>query len=143
MIFEKSLYFEKLSPFKLELNFGNYYLCDNFVVGELYESTHLDWKKTKVIINELYKFYGKNAKLAYIANRINDYSVDPQNWIRIDKEYDLLIASAIVAYSKSTYINACIEKNFTNKSMKRCFSLTEAIDWVEGLNEFGFLQKVS
>lgn len=142
MKFEKSLYFEKFSPKKLELDFGIYYLCTNFFVGELYESVHVDWTKVEELISELYTFYGENTKLAYISNRINDYSVDPQNWVKVDKHYDLLVASAIVAYNNSTYINASIEKNFTKMSIKRCLSLTEAIEWIESLEEFNTLQKV-
>jgi hypothetical protein len=142
MKFEKSLYFEKLSPTRLELDFGTYYLCRNFFVGELNESVHFDWDKAEQVIYELYKFYGEDAKLAYIANRINDYSVDPQNWIKVETQHEFLIASAIVAYNNSTYINASIEKNFTKSSIKRCLSLTEAIEWVEGLKEFNKMQKV-
>jgi hypothetical protein len=140
MKFEKSLYFEKLNPFKLELPFGTYFLCPNFVVGELRESVHLDWDKAEIIIEELYSFYGTKAKIAYIANRINDYSIDPQNWIKIEQQYDLLVASAIVAYNNSTYMNASIEKNFSSKSIKRCLSLDEAIEWTYSLAEFNTIR---
>lgn len=136
MKFDKSPYFEKHNPKKLELPFGNYYLCKHYFVGELKEGVHFDWSKAKILIQEILKFYGENAKVAYIANRINAYSIDPQNWLKIEKEYDILVASAIVAYNNSTYINASLEKHFTQKSIKRCLSLSEAIQWVENLKEF-------
>jgi len=136
MKFEKTSYFSKLKPFKLELEFGNYYLCEKFVVGELFEGVHLDWDMTKALITKIHAYYGKDAKIAYIANRVNAYSIDPQNWKKTEKNYNILIAGAIVVYNNSSYINASLEKLFTEKSLKRCLSLTEAIEWVESLKEF-------
>ncbi|MBC3758605.1 hypothetical protein H7U19_09335 [Hyunsoonleella sp. SJ7] len=136
MTFEKSPFFEKLKPYKLSLSFGNYYLCEHFVVAEPHEGVHFDWSKAQVLIKELNKFYGENAQVAYVANRINSYSIDPQNWLRIEKHYNILVASAIVAYNNASYINASLEKHFSNKSIKRCLSLSEAIRWVENLKEF-------
>ncbi|MEW4925378.1 hypothetical protein [Algibacter sp. 2305UL17-15] len=136
MKFEKSPYFEKLKPYKLELPFGNYYLCPNFFIGELFEGVHFDWEKTEILVKEIIKFYGEFKPIAFISNRINSYSVDPQNWIKIVQKYNILVASAIVAYNNSNYINASLEKHFAKKSIKRCLSLSEAIGWVESLEEF-------
>jgi hypothetical protein len=136
MEFEKSPYFEIYKPYKLKLVFGNYYFCKNLVIGELFEGTHFNWSMAKNLISEIHNHYGKKAKVCYIANRINAYSIDPQNWLRIEKESDILIASAIVVYNKASYINASLEKHFTQKSIKRCLSLDEALDWVKNLKEF-------
>ncbi|MFS4481425.1 hypothetical protein ACKGJY_00270 [Hyunsoonleella sp. 2307UL5-6] len=136
MKFEKTPYFNKLKPYKLKLSFGNYYFCEDLIVGELFEGIHFDWAMAKDLISEIYIHYGENAKIYYIANRINSYSIDPQNWLKIEKEHDILKASAIVVYSNSSYINASLEKHFTKKSIKRCFSLVEAINWVGNFKEF-------
>ncbi|WP_298553430.1 hypothetical protein [uncultured Algibacter sp.] len=48
----------------------------------------------------------------------------------------MIVASAIVIYNNSNYMNASIEKQFTNRSIKRCMSLKEAIGWMESLKEF-------
>ncbi len=136
MKFEKSPQYKILKPTKLKLPFGFYYFCNNFIVGELFEGVHFDWDMAKILIKEIYAHYGEGARVAYIANRINAYSIDPQNWVKLEKEYDVLIASAIVIYNNASYINASLEKQFTQKSIKRCLSLTEAIQWVENLEEF-------
>jgi hypothetical protein len=136
MKFEESNIFKKLTPFKLIMPFGNYYLCPNFFIGELHEGVHLDWSKVELLIPEILKFYSPNAKIVYIANRINSYSIDPQNWVRLEKDYDLLVASAIIIYNKPSYINASLEKQFAKQSIKRCLSLNEAVGWVENLKEF-------
>lgn len=136
MRFEKSDYFEKLNPTKVEFTFGTYYFCDNFIVGELNEGIHLDWDKAEAIFQAAINHYGKHTKVAYIANRINAYSVDPQNWKKSEEKYNFLTASAIVSYNNASYLNASLEKQFTSKSIKRCLSLSEAIKWIEGLKEF-------
>ncbi len=136
MKFEKSPYFEKLKPLKVKLAFGNYYFCDQLVIGEINEGMHITWSMAKILIQEILKFYGDAAKIAYVANRVNSYSIDPQNWIRLEREYNFLVASAIVIYNNPSYINASLEKNFSHKSMKRCLSLSEAISWVKSLREF-------
>ncbi|GAL68962.1 hypothetical protein [Jejuia pallidilutea] len=136
MKFEKSPYFKTLKPYKLELNFGNYYFCEKFIVSELFEGVHFDWDMVQELIQEIYKFYGEGIKLGYIANRVNAYSIDPQNWLKIEKKYNILVAAAIVVYNNATYINASLEKLFTQKSIKRCLSLKEAVEWIESLEEF-------
>ena len=61
-------------------------------------------------------FYGKDLKIAYISNGINAYSIEPQLWMKFDKEYNFVIASAIVVHNDLNYINASIEKKFSSSS---------------------------
>lgn len=135
MRFEKSQYFDDLKPHKLVMPFGTFYFCDKFFISELNEGIHFEWDKIEDVMTELIKFYGKDAKLGYIPNRVNSYSVNPQYWDKVDKKYNMIIASAIVVYSPMTMLNATLEKRFFNKSMKRCRSLSEAIKWMLNLKE--------
>ncbi|MEP3839198.1 MAG: hypothetical protein ABJM36_16260 [Algibacter sp.] len=121
---------------KLEMPFGNFFICDKFCVGEIHEGVHYDWDKLFEVMEILQDFYSKDTQFAYISNRINHYSTDPSNWTKVEKSSYNLIASAIVIYNNSTYMNASIEKQFTNLSIKRCMSLEQAIDWILNLNEF-------
>lgn len=136
MKFKDTACYETYNPMDLKLSFGDYYFCNNFIIGEIFEGVHIDWDKAEKLISEVIKHYGKDAKIAYIANRINPYSIDPQNWLRIEKNYNFLIASAIVVYNDANYINVSLEKQFTSKSIKRCLSLNQAIAWIEKLEEF-------
>ncbi len=136
MRFEESGYYNSVKPYKLELPFGNFYLCEKFFISELNEGIHFDWDKIENVMSELIKFYGKGAKLGYIPNRVNSYSVNPHYWDKVDKEYNMIVASAIVFYSPMTMMNATLEKQFFKKSMKRCRSLSEAIEWMTNLDEF-------
>lgn len=136
MNFESYSYSKKINYTKLEMPFGIYYLCDKFFIGELHEGIHFDWKKTEFAIEKIISFYGRDAKIGFISNRINHFSTDPSNWTKVEEKYNLIVASAIVIYNNSNFMNASIEKQFTKKSIKRCMSLKEAIKWMESLKEF-------
>lgn len=136
MRFEQSKFFDLLPHFKLEFSFGNYYLFDEFVIGELHEGIHFNWDKSLEVIGAFFDYYGPNRNVAYISNRVECYSNEPHLWQQFHKEFDFVMAIAVVTYSDFGYINASIEKKFTNKSLKRCNSLDEAIGWVKRLKEF-------
>lgn len=134
MKFESTDFF-KNSHFKLEMDFGNYYLFENYFVGELNEGVHFDWKKTQLVVQELMSFYGDNCKIGFISNRVNRYSVDPQNWTNVEKKYNIINASAIITYNLATQHNASLEKHFSNIKIKQCFTIEEAIKWMTSYQE--------
>ena len=53
MKFENSEYYKTLKHFKLELSFGHYYLCKKFIIGEMNEGIHFDWKKAKLSMDKI------------------------------------------------------------------------------------------
>jgi len=135
MEFKKSIYSNTIKYSKIEMPFGDFYFCEKFIISEINEGIHFDWEMIKSVITKLYEFYGKDVKLGYISNRINSYSSDPQSWDKLNKELDAIVASAIVTYSNITFMNASLEKKFYKKSIKRCLSLPEAVEWVYKLKE--------
>lgn len=136
MRFENSKYFSLLQHSKFEFSFGNYYLFDNFIISELYEGIHFDWNKIQEVIDVLIDFYGPDLKIGYISNRVHSYSIEPQLWLDFHKDFDFIVASAVISYSDFNYINATLEKHFTTSSLKRCSNLGEAISWIQNLHEF-------
>lgn len=136
MRFEDSKYFKELKPKKLEFSFGNFYLCDRFFVSEIHEGKHFGWNQVKLVVTKILEFYGDDAKLVYISNRINSYSAEPQSWLKVDEKLNFIVAGALVIYNNFSFINASLEKHFSKKSIKRCSSLEEAVNWVNGLREF-------
>ena len=135
MRFENSPFFEKMKCKKVVLDFGSYYLLEDFFIMEVNEGVHFNWDKLSVLLNSLRDYYGIHKQLAYIANRINPYSIDPVLWSYFDKEDSILFAAAIVSYRDSTYLNANIEKQMASIPIKRSHSLEEAIHWVKQLDE--------
>ncbi|TDU40224.1 hypothetical protein BXY82_2270 [Gelidibacter sediminis] len=136
MRFEKSIFFDLVPHFKIEFSFGDFFLCKNFVISELHEGIHFDWDKILEVIEAIGTYYGEDFEIAYISNRVESYSIDPHLWHRFHKEFNFIIASATVVYNDFGYINASIEKQFANISLKRCGSLVEALNWVKHLKEF-------
>ncbi|WP_445735642.1 hypothetical protein [Mariniflexile sp.] len=134
MKFEDSQYVESVH-YKIEMPFGNFYLLDKFFISELNEGVHFDWEMIKNIMEEVVDFYGENTKIGYISNRVNSYSMDPQNWIAVQNKYNMFVAGAIIYYNNMTFMNSSLEKKFASISVKRCLSLEEAIGWILGLKE--------
>ena len=135
MKFEDSTYFNLLNHKLIELPFGRYFLLDEFIIAEINQEIHLDWKKIEMIISKLINHYGEEINIAYISNRVNSYSFEPNSWIKFEKEYGFVFATAIVYYDQMNAYNATLEKHLVQNSLKRCRSLDEAIHWVLNLKE--------
>ncbi|MBU2951176.1 hypothetical protein KO493_10755 [Tamlana agarivorans] len=134
MKFENSPLSKTFSFNKLELPFGNFFLCKKFIVSEIHEGEHFDMDKIMFAAKEIIAYYGEEAKIAYISNRVNSYSTDPQDWANITANSNQLIATAIISYNQMGQLNANLEKHFAKLEMKICDSLEEAITWVNSLN---------
>jgi hypothetical protein len=104
-----------------------------FFIAELHESIHFDWDMVKNVLGDVIEFYGKDAKLGYLYNRVNSYSMNPHSWEKVYKKYGIIIASAIVVYNNFTSLNAELEKQFSSRRIKSCYSLSEAINWISNL----------
>jgi hypothetical protein len=136
MTFENSKYFNLLPNSKIEFSFGTFFFLDKIIISELHEGIHFDWDKIEQVISEIAEHYGDNFKVAFLSNRINSYSIEPQLWVDFYKDYHFIVATAIVAYNDFNYKNAALEKHFSKNSIKRCETLDEAMEWIQNLNEF-------
>ena len=136
MTFENSKYFNLLPSSKIEFSFGTFFFLDKIIVSEIYEGTHFGWDKIEQVISAAAEHYGDNFKVAFLSNRINSYSIEPQLWMKFYNEYHFIVASAIVAYNDFNFKNATLEKHFSKNSIKRCETLDEAMEWIFELKEF-------
>ncbi|WP_179316874.1 hypothetical protein [Winogradskyella undariae] len=136
MRFEYCKYSKLIAYEKIEFSFGVIYATKYFLLSELNEGIHVNYDIAGQIVSRFSEYIDKGAKVCYISNRLNSYSIEPQIWTEFNNEYDTFIASAIVSYTNLSYLNASLEKQFFNKSLKRCKSLVEAIEWVMNLEEF-------
>ncbi|MBR9846507.1 MAG: hypothetical protein GYB35_10600 [Algicola sp.] len=135
MTFENSKYSNLLEYKKVEFPFGNVYITKQFIISELNEGIHVDYDLVSKLISKFSEDISNDIKIGYIANRINAYSFEPQLWLDFNNDFDLLVASAVVTYSDFGYLNSSLEKHFFKKSLKRCRSLDEAIEWMMELDE--------
>jgi len=136
MTFENSKYSKVLEYKKFEFLFGNLYITNHFVISELNEGIHVDYKMVSELIHKFSEEISNDIKIGYIANRKNAYSFEPQLWVDFNNDYDFIVASAVVIYNDFSYLNSTLEKHFFKKSLKRSHSLDEAIEWMLALDEF-------
>ena len=130
MKFENSSFFE-LKHFKLEMPFGNFYFLETFFIGEINEGVHFDWNMIQSVMEHVVDFYGADAKIGYIPNRINSYSINPQTWNKVQKKYNMIHVGAIISYNNFNFMNASLENKISDTIIiKSCHSLNEAIEWV-------------
>jgi hypothetical protein len=117
---------------EINYSFGNFYLFDTFVVGEVHEDVNVSWKEHgKQLAEEITNLYDNNGKdLVYISNRVNDYSVIPMDWKKFFSLSYNLKAYGIISYTKTGFFNAMLERMFVNTKLRWFNSLEDAIDWV-------------
>jgi len=120
---------------KITLNSGDFYFFKKFIIAEIANGVHFDWETAKETIDLAYEYYGQDIKVAYISNRVNDYSVNAQDWLKFYKERHHLEAIAIVAYNKIGIMNVVLEKIFTQTRLKKFNNLDEAVNWVLTLKD--------
>ncbi|OAB78047.1 hypothetical protein [Cochleicola gelatinilyticus] len=115
---------------KVSLPSGNYYFFKKFVVAEINEGIHFNWDVAEVVVKKAYEHYGENLKVAYISNRVNDYTISPQDWLNFYRERHRLEAFAIVAYNKKGLMAVVLEKIFSQSMLQKFNSLDKAVNWV-------------
>lgn len=124
---------ELKSEYNLEevhmLPYGSFFFFDDFIISEINEGVLFNWEKAKKVIDLAYAHYGPNPELVYISNRINSYSVVPQDWLKFFSNKHPLVAMAVVAKSKKSTINLKMEKLFFFSNIKKFNDLEEAIAW--------------
>jgi len=136
MNFEYSKFQHKYTYVKKEFHLRNFYLCDNFYISEIFEEVNYSWEEVELLNDLLLEYYDPNIKIGWVSNRINSHFIEPQSWIKFHEKYDFYVASAIVSYNDITYLNATIEKQFSNINIKRCSNSGRALDWITSLKEF-------
>lgn len=111
--------------------FGDFYIFEKFVLGEIAEGVHFDWEKAQILIEKVYYHFGsRDVEINYISNRINSYSVNAQDWLKFYKERHTVDRVAIVACEEKGLLSVQLEKMFTKSKYKTFSSLEDAIGWV-------------
>ncbi|NJB72598.1 hypothetical protein GGR42_003089 [Saonia flava] len=133
----------KNSPFykeaiqEINYPFGDFYLFENFVIGEIKADIVFTWADHgQKVVEELTDLYGENGKgLVYITNRVNSYSVVPSDWINFYKLSYQLKGYAVVSYSSKGLLNSFLEKIFMRNTWHSFEKLENAISWAKSLSE--------
>ncbi|GAA4278636.1 hypothetical protein [Aquimarina mytili] len=119
----------------LNYDYGEFYLFDSFVVGEVHKDIVFTWKDhAKAVVEEITSLYDQNGKdLVYITNRINQYSVVPSDWLHFFKYSYSLKGYGIVSYNQKGMLNTVFEKLFMRSKLQNFDNLNDAIIWARNL----------
>ena len=113
---------------KISNESGNFYIFEKFVISKISRGVKFNWEIAKEVIEEVYSFFGtKQIKVSYISNRINSYSLYPQDWLQFYNNKNHLEALAIVTYNKIGLTNILLEKLFVQSTLKKFESLEGAV----------------
>jgi len=116
---------------KLILGFGEFYVFDKFIIGEVYEGQHVGWDSVKILIDKVYEhFESTDIDIAYISNRIHSYSLQPKDWLNFYRERHKIKSFSIVSYNKLGAMNIALERIFSKAPINNFPNLEAAVDWV-------------
>lgn len=110
-------------------SFGKLYFFEHMMVSEFKEGILFTFANALEFISKAEAYYGTEKNLVYISNRINSYSVDPVDWIKLGFSYNNLLSIGVVNYTFFKKKVFHVEKMFCRKPMKGFSSLNEAVDW--------------
>jgi hypothetical protein len=103
------------------------YFYEDIVVVEAEEGVTLSYKTGFSILVSGLKYIG-NRPFIYITNRVNSYSVNPHDYVYLEK-IPTLKGLAIVAPHEIRKQNAQLEIKFFKKPIAICESVSEAYAW--------------
>ncbi|WP_228236742.1 hypothetical protein [Allomuricauda sp. M10] len=112
-----------------EYQFGVFYFFDGLVISEINEGETFGWSMAKKVIDAAYELLGGDQPIAYISNRIHNYSVVPTDWLKFYKHRHELEYYSVVSYNQSGLASLVLEKMFYRKNIRQFSNLESAITW--------------
>ncbi|AKA35064.1 hypothetical protein [Flagellimonas lutaonensis] len=112
-----------------EFEFGVFYYFDGLVIGEMKEGVHMTWGMAKKAVKAAKEIYGQDLPIAYISNRIHNYTVVPSDWIKFYTHRHQLDFYAVVGTPKGSFTSIVLEKMFFQNSIIQFTDIEEAIEW--------------
>jgi len=113
---------------------GIYYFFDSYIIAEINQGVTYTWESAQDIIKAAYSFYDDKSSFCYITNRVNDYAVNPADWLKFFRNNNPLNGYAIVSNSEIGWANSIIEKMFLSTRVERFKDLYDAIKWAKEKN---------
>ena len=120
-------------PEVLDTALGKIHILEDCIVMEADPEVQISIKTGLFILLDVVKRVGTRP-VVYISNRINPYSVDPNDYKYLEMIPNLK-GIAIVAYSELSRERAMLEERFFRKPFKAFSNLTEARHWATSVVE--------
>ena len=115
----------------METDIVTVYYYDDIVIVEAQEGVTLSYQTAFSILVKGLKYTCMNP-FVYISNRINSYSLNPNDYIYLEK-IPTLKGIGIIAPTEIGRQNAEMELNFFNKPMEIFNSVSDAYHWGKNL----------
>ncbi|WP_420603407.1 hypothetical protein [Flagellimonas sp.] len=112
-----------------ECEFGIFYFFDGLVISEIKEGIVVNWAMAEKIISVAYEILGRDEPIAYISNRINNYSIVAADWLKFYIHRHELELYSVVGYNQSGFASLIMEKMFFRNNIQQFTNLEDAIDW--------------
>ncbi len=116
----------------VKLDFTTLDFHKNYVISEVNEEAVFSHSQFMEVVNRCREFYVEK-RFVYISKRINNYSVDPTVYLKLEEIRKNLIGIAIVSNKVSSINMAEFEKTFSKVDFKIFLELDEAAEWAENL----------
>lgn len=65
-----------------EFDFGVFFYFDGLVISEIKKGTEFKWEHAKQAVEATEDYFGENAPVVYISNRVNTYSIVATDWFK-------------------------------------------------------------
>jgi len=105
-----------MTPYEIiNLDFATVQIQEHFAISTIAEGTTINNEKLDMLF-DVFSLYYKDRPFVSIANRKNDYAIDP-NLLSTRKHSDL-IALAVVCYNDATKEIALFEQQFYTSTYK-------------------------
>ncbi|RXG32805.1 hypothetical protein SAMN02745246_00643 [Leeuwenhoekiella marinoflava DSM 3653] len=115
-----------------ELDFCILTFYPNFVISEIKEGISLNAKQIAEAHKTITNFFGEGNYYGYISFRVNDYNVNPTDYLTCPF-YKYITGMAVVSDQSLKRETANFEKAFFKKPLEVFFTLEEAITWITNL----------
>ncbi|WP_435624136.1 hypothetical protein [Flagellimonas sp.] len=112
-----------------EYEFGVFYFFDNLVISEINEGVLLGWEMATKAVDAAYEVIGRDNTIAYISNRVNNYSVVAADWRKFYFNRHQLDFYSVVGQTHGSFASLVMERMFFRNNIKQFSDLEEAIEW--------------
>jgi len=117
----------------LELEFVKIEIFDDFMVSSISEGVSFDLQHLAVFVDIFRKYFGDRPFVS-IANRINDYTINPACF-KQNIQIPNLLGIGVVCYTDASLQIAKFEKRFYDSIYETFRSIEEAFAWADALLE--------
>tara|TARA_B100001146_G_scaffold222761_1_gene235818 strand:+ start:29147 stop:29551 length:405 start_codon:yes stop_codon:yes gene_type:complete len=118
------------NPHIKELDFITLYFYEEYVISMIHEGVFFDLPHLEEVTKHFKAFYPEDKPFASIADRKNDYTINPTCFFQSDIMSNL-VCIGTVCHSQTSYDTASFEKMFYKGNFEVFMSMKRCKRWVE------------